>query len=502
MAEKKRFLSLTNAEIIFLACWVIWLLAWLKELPIHRHDFNTAQWMLHSWWFLEEPLPTCAGISRLSCWYYPTHPPLVHLFGIPGLVLFGWVTWPIRLLQAMIILWGAFELRALAQRIATPAAGSMVLFIFLASPMLILYGAIPNYEPTVVALLCALMNRTSLYLDDKKISGIICVYAIATLGMLTDWSAYHPVGIAFLIAWYGHLKGTESKWVQVAAEHRWHLTTLFAIGVLIFSSHLYTVYHAYGSLDPIFSTAELRSISFSLAGSRLDGLSYLSKPVIMIGVFLGIILEQFLTMASAWIVLLLTRKKNFPVSTTSVGKWILIPMSAGLIHTLMFPQGAFIHEYWVAPLLPPFALVVAVKASNWTENQVNTCGKVACAMLLLWGLVLLPITSVAYIEDSVESVENLHEIFGDDASILVSYEIISARPEVVMSLHTGNLTPTAWASDSQEDWNWDGAVLCADNAWVEKLTSANQNYTIIDQRPSPACPTEQLVVLVPSNQSA
>jgi hypothetical protein len=71
-----------------------------------------------------------------------------------------------------------------------------------------------------------------------------------------------------------------------------------------------------------------------------------------------------------------------------------------------------------------------------------------------------------------------------------------------MSLHTGNLTPTAWASDSQEDWNWDGAVLCSDNAWVEKLTSANQKYTIIDQRPSPACPTEQLVVLVPSNQLA
>ena len=72
-----------------------------------------------------------------------------------------------------------------------------------------------------------------------------------------------------------------------------------------------------------------------------------------------------------------------------------------------------------------------------------------------------------------------------DASILVSYQIISARPEVVMSLHSGNLTPTGWASDSQEDWIWDGAVLCSDSEWVEKLTSINRDYKIIDQRPSP-----------------
>ena len=87
---EKPSVSFSKFEKIFLVSWLVWLIAWLLEGPTHRHDFNTAQWMLHSWWFISEPIPECLNISRISCWYYPTHPPLVHLFGIPGLLIFGW----------------------------------------------------------------------------------------------------------------------------------------------------------------------------------------------------------------------------------------------------------------------------------------------------------------------------------------------------------------------------------------------------------------------------
>ena len=90
--------------------------------------------------------------------------------------------------------------------------------------------------------------------------------------------------------------------------------------------------------------------------------------------------------------------------------------------------------------------------------------------------------------------EGLHEEFGDDASILASSEIIASRPEVVMSLHTGRVTPTHWATESQDEWNWDGAIICSDSDWISKLTTS-EHYQIIDERKSPACDSSKLVVL-------
>ena len=488
-------LNFSKTEKFFLTCWFVWLFCWLLEGPIHRHDFNTAQWLLHSWWFLQEPIPSCLSASRLSCWYYPTHPPLVHLFGVPGMILFGWATWPIRLLQALLVLWGALELRSLATRMANSTAGAMAMFILLASPLMILFGAIPNYEPTVVVLLCVLMNRTSIYLQNPSKLRASIVMGIAILGMLTDWSAYHPVGVAFLIAWYGYFRGTESKWVQILSQHRWHLTGLFVAGVVIFLSHLSIIYYAYGSLEPILMIAERRSISFSFANTNLAFLSSLPKPQVMLVSLIGVVLIQFLTLSTAWIVILISRRQKSPPSDAIIGRWIIIPLSAGIIHSLMFLQGAFVHEYWVAPLLPVLALIAAVMASNWTPKQVKVSGSLGCIALLLWAFVLLPLSSVSYAEEPVDSVSGLDDVFGDESSLLVSSEIIAGRPEVVMTLHTGMLTPTHWAPESSEEWDWDGAILCSDSPWIEKLTKPEIGFTMIEQRASPSCDEKTLIVL-------
>ena len=487
--------NFTKIEKYFLASWFVWLFFWLLEGPIHRHDFNTAQWMLHSWWFLQEPIPSCLSASRISCWYYPTHPPLIHLIGVPGMVLFGWATWPIRLLQALLVLWGALELRSLATRMANSTAGAMALFILLASPMIMMFGAIPNYEPTVVVLLCVLMNRTSIYLQDPSKPRAMIVVVIAILGMLTDWSAYHPIGVAFLIAWYGYFTGSETKWVQTLSQHRWPLTGLLVAGVLIFLSHLSIIYYAFGSLEPLVMIAERRSILFSFENTNLSFLSTLPKPLIIVISLIGVVLIQFFTLCTVWIVILLSRRKGHPNSDIVIGRWIIIPLSAGVIHTLMFLQGAFVHEYWVAPLLPALTLIAAVMASNWTPKQVNVSGLLASFALLLWAFVLLPLSSVGHVEESVDSVRGLEEVFGDESSLLVSSEIIYGRPEVVMTLHTGMLTPTHWATDSSEEWVWDGAILCSDSPWIEKLTTSDVGFTVIEQRASPSCEGQALSVL-------
>ena len=153
------------------------------------------------------------------------------------------------------------------------------------------------------------------------------------------------------------------------------------------------------------------------------------------------------------------------------------------------------HEYWVAPLLPALTLIAAVMASRWTPKQVNISGSLGCVALLLWAFVLLPLSSMSYVEEPIDSVSGLDDVFGDESSLLVSSEIIAGRPEVVMTLHTGMVTPTHWASESSEKWIWDGAILCSDSPWIEKLTQPEIGFTIIEQRVSPACEEHALIVL-------
>ena len=84
-------------------------------------------------------------------------------------------------------MWGALELRQFTSRYFDASSGSIAFVIFLASPMMIIFGAIPNYEPTVTALICILMNRINLQILEPNSKRLATIFVLVILGFLTDW---------------------------------------------------------------------------------------------------------------------------------------------------------------------------------------------------------------------------------------------------------------------------------------------------------------------------
>jgi len=240
---------------------------------------------------------------------------------------------------------------------------------------------------------------------------------------------------------------------------------------------------AHGSSQILFDTAEKRSFG---------------RPPLMILQYLAIIISGTLAlMLPIWIVFVLCQTKSFPNADVKVGFWLIIPLSAGCIHTLMFLQGASRHEYWTAPLLPPLALAAAISSSNWTKKQIHIASTIGCAALLIWGLGLLQTTPSHGIKEKTSAVEGLEDIWGDDASLLVSDQIINGRPEVVATLHTGYVTPVSWTSNKETSPEWDGALLCENSEWANYLFSDSQNWEILELRNTPDCEGNPLLIMIP-----
>ena len=495
-AEKPSF-SFSKFEKIFLVSWLVWLIAWLLEGPTHRHDFNTAQWMLHSWWFISEPIPGCLNISRISCWYYPTHPPLVHLFGIPGLLIFGWQVWPIRLVQALIVMWGALELRQFTSRYLDASSGSIAFVIFLASPMMILFGAIPNYEPTVTALICILMNRIHLQILEPNSKRLATIFVLVILGFLTDWSAYYPVGVALLLAWFAQFKGIEDGWLGKLRDYRIHMTILFIAACAVFFLHLFVIKMAYGSLDPLFSIAEKRSVSFDFSGTNWDSMFGDLPAVALIPLTaIGVLFIQLFTMISAWAIIISVRFKKARIKTERIGRWIILPLSAGIIHCIIFLQGALVHEYWTMPLLGPLCFIAASSCIEWDQKTKDRIIVACASIMMVWSLILLPLTDMGYSAGPIEEVDGIAEMIGDDSKLMISYELISGRPEVVLSLHTGDLTPTSLVTLDTELGEFDGAIACTDDSGWQEFFDDSQQINIIEFRYSEVCSSGQFGIFI------
>ena len=453
----------------------VWLFG-LGWAPILKHDFNTAQWMLHSWWLLEDPTAACttAAWSRHACWYYGTHPPLVHTFGVPGLLLVGWETWPIRGLQAAITLWGALELRSLAQRLWGPTAATVTLGLMLLPPMMLHYGQIPNYEPTVAALIAASANRIDLALRHGGRARWALIGQLALLSFLTDWSAYHGWGALALLCWGSWAVRRWGRWdwvrrvgglLDALGRWRWHVAGVVALGCLVFAAHLGLLVAYHGSPSALFDTAERRGqggtyllsvVWWAIMAWRVLTLWALVPVVLGVGglwvawgwTAVDEVARDAAVSLTDGVVDVVDGRGFDPVWAARLVPLVLL--APAVLHTVLFSEGAQAHEFWTLPAVGGLAL-----AGGWWLREAS----VRKVLIVLGLLVLIGAADVWRLHqawpDAVESAgatRIVGEHLPDGSDVLVELGLVASRPEGVWMMHTGRVTV------------WEGAVSAADVA--------------------------------------
>ena len=85
-------------------------------------------------------------------------------------------------------------------------------------------------------------------------------------------------------------------------------------------------------------------------------------------------------------------------------------------------------------------------------------------------------------------------MIGDDSKLMISYELISVR--MVLSLHTGDLTPTSLITQDTKLNEFDGAIACTDDSEWQGFFDDSQQINIIEFRDSESCTSGQFGIFV------
>ena len=430
----------------------------IAEPPIRMHDFNTAIYLVYSERFL-------TSIScEVNCFYNSHHPLLLDIFGVPGFLLWGWSIWPIRLLQILVVLWGLNELRSLANRRWNKQAGYAAVGILLATPMFLYYAQIPNYEPTVTALLMATANRFDIYSKDPTVRNRTLLAVVACLGFLTDWHFYYIWGILLVFTYAARfIPEKELRRLEPC------IVPLFILTFAFLTLHLIIV-------------AQTRNVSglaeiWGHVGERTQhGSVFLDGQWWLIHVWRIVHVWAYVPLMIA----VLGFREAIRNREHYAMVWIPLLIAPGLAHFLVFPQGAWEHEYWTYPMAAGFGLGCAY----WGSMQSSKAIAVVCiATFLIGASTLIERDQPTTAAHRVAVGEMVYNEFGEGSRIIVSHEI--SYPELFWGARTGQVSTAHGNITVEMLEGYDGALICEEYAPANATILASYSEIPYDEQTEP-----------------
>jgi hypothetical protein len=238
-----------------------------------------------------------------------------------------------------------------------------------------------HVEPLGPGLLFALVGSllfADRWFEDRRPGDLAACLLLLALGFLADWPAFYVPCFLGLLC----LAGRERpgwRWSLLF----WGFALAGGAGMLLWIRHM-------GEAGG-FGLAQLQASALHRAGwmggfTNDSGLAIGTGQVVAwIGAQHGRMFLLPVSIAGGAAALLLLGR--FVLGRDGSREALcLVPLGVGLLHVLIFPQGAYQHEYWqfllsVGLAIPPFALAAA-----WTSDRV---GKVADLSMLALSLVVL-----------------------------------------------------------------------------------------------------------------
>jgi len=435
----------------------------IAEPPIRMHDFNTAIYLAYSDRFL-------ASMScEVNCFYTSHHPLLLDVFGVPGFLLWGWSIWPIRLLQILVVLWGLNELRSLANRRWNKQAGYAAVGILLATPMFLYYAQMPNYEPTVTAFLMAAANRYDIYTKNPTDRNRSLLVVVACLGLLADWHFYY-IWAVLLVFTYAARFAPGKELRKEIERLKPCITPLVVLTFAFLTLHLIIVAQTRNAnaLVEIWSHVGERT---QHKAELLDADWWLIHVWRMLHVWAMVpLLVTVLGFREA-----IRNREHYAMI------WIPLLIAPGLAHFLVFPQGAWEHEYWTYPMAAGFGL----GAAYWGSMQSTKGIAVICVVTFLIGAsTLIERDEVTRTSPHLIAIGGYaHEEFGEGSHLMISFELY--YPELFWGARTGQVSAAHGNITVEMLEGYDGALICEEYAPADATILASYSEIPYDERTEP-----------------
>jgi 4-amino-4-deoxy-L-arabinose transferase-like glycosyltransferase len=323
----------------------------LTEPFVGHHDFNTAWVTTIARNHLRYGLGTTGLLMVMNnaqvppdwLWFYTSHPPLLPTFVAPLFTIVGVEPWAARLPFILFTLGSIVLVYLLGRQVGGRGVGLFAAFVFAVMPMTAYFGRVANFEPpTAFFILLAVLTYTA-WQRTRRSSALIATAAAVVVAALIDWPGYY---LAALLPLH-HLVTSPRR------KRDWKVALLPVFVILLFASQL-------ALTQAVAGEGGLRQLvaKFLLRTATSAGPEF-SWPA-------------FAARQAGWAVALFT----LPVLVLApIGVWsqartrrwedsgaILILLGAGALNVLLFPHGAFAHDFWLYYCAAPLALLAAVGA--------------------------------------------------------------------------------------------------------------------------------------------
>lgn len=272
--------------------------------------------------------------------YYINHPPLLPLLLSFSFLIFGEFEWSARLVPILFSIGCILLIFLIVRKLwdRTVALYSSFLMVFL--PMFAYFGRMVNHEALTLFFVLLILYGYLLWLDGYERKYFVVMMGGLVAGFLTDWPAAYIVPV-LLVHYFASVKG-RNKLILV-------LPAIPAILFVLFLWHSVLLKGSAASGDlfkallfrlNLSGTEEYRFTIFQFIKLEAKRIRDLFTP--LVGV-----------LSVAWLIRYFVKKEKLRDACNFL---VFLLFIFGSIHVLIFPNGAWIHDYWLFYLIPAFAI--------------------------------------------------------------------------------------------------------------------------------------------------
>lgn len=278
-----------------------------------------------------------ATTSPLVHWH---HPPLVHMLVGVSFYVFGESETSARLVPVAFGFLSVLLLWRIVRRRWGPVGGLIAAAAFCLFPLEIEYGAMPNYEALVIALMLGALWSVLKIRETRTLSAKVFLFVFTAFAGFTDWPAF------IFAAFVG---------IGLVLKKPRHVGLFVAYGVFC----VFLLVGLWQWLDRFSDASGLSGLAKWRAGHTV--------PIVMHLWWKRLVLRLFDYVGSPFLLLAFIGgmahviQRQFPVVTGVFG-------AGGMLYLLVFKHGSWVHVFFLSYLLPAFAELVAagvVKAARF-----------------------------------------------------------------------------------------------------------------------------------------
>jgi hypothetical protein len=305
--------------------------------------------------------------------YYLTHPPLIGLAVSVAFHLFGEHEWSARLVPLAFSLGCILLIYRLGSSMASRETGLAAAGIYAFLPVEIVYGAHVDPQGPPLAFFSLLLFLA--YLEKRP----LLATGALVLGAGFDWPIHYLAGLLAIHALAS--RSDRGAWGAGLLATSVLLVALFFLYARLVAPHPRQLY-----LESTAEDAFLFWTGIRVAPDRIPGRSIEAPTAREWLARMGSHFDSLFTVP----ILALTAFGLVVYGARRSGGELRILLFWGLLHVLLFPLGAFVHDYWSIYLAPGLALAAAV-ALRWIADHVGRRRELffagsttAICLFLLW----------------------------------------------------------------------------------------------------------------------